>query len=112
VEVERPHSPDAVISAVPDGWPEPAPIKGRTAVMLQFIRLHEDSEEHAMEIEQEVAQGAWVIVDARWEMRGTSSGVKTRTNIAHAYRLDQMTIAEARFYWEWQDALEAVGAAE
>ena len=39
--VVRLYKPDASITNVPEGWPEPAPVNGRDAVMLQFMRLQE-----------------------------------------------------------------------
>jgi ketosteroid isomerase-like protein len=110
--VVRLYKPGASITAVPDGWPEPAPVEGREAVMLQFMRLQEDWEEHSLTIEREVAERDWVIVDFRWETRGTGSGVSLKTNVAAAYRLEGAQIAEARFFWKWEDALEAAGLPE
>lgn len=111
-EVMRFYKPDASITAVPEGWPEPAPIEGRDAVMVQFMRLQEDWEEHSLEIEREISERDWVVVDFRWTTRGTASGVSLNTNIAAAYRLEGAQIAEARFFWKWEDALEAVGLSE
>jgi ketosteroid isomerase-like protein len=107
--VLRLYRPDATISVVPEGWPEPAPVVGRDAVVVQVMRLQEDWEEHSLTIEREAAERDWVIVDFRWETRGTASGVSLNTNIAAAYRLEGAQIAEARFFWKWEDALEAVG---
>jgi ketosteroid isomerase-like protein len=108
-EVVRLYTPEASITAVPEGWPEPAPVEGREAVMAQFVRLQEDWEHHSLGIEREVAEGDWVVVDLRWETRGSASGVSLNTNIAAAYRLEEARIAEARFFWKWEDALEAAG---
>jgi len=108
-EVSRLYTPDASITAVPDGWPEPAPVVGRDASMEQFSRLQEGGDEHSLTIEREVAERDWVIADFRWHMRGTASGVSMTTNIAAAYRLEGAKIAEARFFWTWEEALETVG---
>ena len=107
--VARLYRPDANITAVPEGWPEPAPVEGREAVMRQFIRLQEDWEQHSMEIEREVAEGDWVVIDLRWHTRGAGSGIPLTTNVAGAYRLEGGKIAEARFFWKYEDAVEQVG---
>jgi ketosteroid isomerase-like protein len=108
-QLVRLYTPDARISAVPEGWPEPAPVEGREAVMAQFMRLQEDWTEHSLTIEREVVAGDWVVVDLRWETRGTASGLTLDTNIAAAYRLEGARMAEACFFWKWEDALEAAG---
>jgi ketosteroid isomerase-like protein len=110
--VARPYKPDASITAVPDGWPEPAPIEGRDAVMLQFIRLQEDWDEQSMEIERDVADLDWVVISLRWQTRGAGSGVTLTTRVAAAYRIVDRQIAEARFFWRWEDALETLGLSE
>jgi hypothetical protein len=38
--------------------------------------------------------------------------VSLNTNVAAAYRLEGAQIAEARFFWNWEDALEAAGVRE
>jgi ketosteroid isomerase-like protein len=107
--VARFYTPDASITAVPEGWPEPAPVEGRDAVMLQFIRIQEDWEEQSLTIEREAAERDWVVMDFRYLTRGTASGVTLETKIAAAYRLEDALVAEARFFWSWEDALEAAG---
>src|SRR5262245_58052006 len=110
-EVARFYRPDASISAVPEGWPKPAPVEGRDAVVAQFMRLQEDWEEHSLEVERQSAERDWVVVELSWETRGNASGVSLKTNIAAAYRLEDAQIVEARFYWKWEDALESRRAA-
>ena len=43
---------------------------------------------------------------------GTASGVSLNTNVAPAYRLEDGQMAEACFYWKWEDALQAAGLRE
>ena len=106
------YHPDASITVVPDGWPEPAPVEGRDAVLRQFARLQEDWEQHSMEIERELADRDWVVVALRWHTRGASSGISLATTITGAYRLEDARISEARFFWDWTEALRAIGSSD
>jgi uncharacterized cupin superfamily protein/ketosteroid isomerase-like protein len=104
------YSPDATISAVPEGWPEPAPFEGREAVTRQFRRLVEDWQSQSMEILREAADGDWAVLELRWSTRGAGSGVSLATAVTGAYRLEDGKIAEARFFWDWEQALADVRA--
>ena len=103
------YTPDAEITAVPDGWPEPAPVVGRDAVMRQFARLQEDWQQQSLEIERELVDRAWVLVELRWRTQGAGSGMSLDTTVSAAYRVEDGLIAEARFFWTWEEALEDLG---
>jgi ketosteroid isomerase-like protein len=104
------YDPDAAITAVPDGWPEPAPVVGRDAVIRQFERLQEDWEQQSLDIERHMVEGDWVVVALRWVTQGAGSGLSFDTTIIAAYRLEHVRIVEARFYWDLDEALAAVAA--
>ena len=110
--LEKAYKPEASITTFPEGWPEAGPFEGREAVILQFIRLQEDWKEHSLEIEREVAGRDWVVLAFRWQMQGAGSGMTLDTNVVGAYRIEGGLIAEARFFWKWKDALQAVGLSE
>jgi ketosteroid isomerase-like protein len=107
--LESYYTPDAKISRVPDGWPESGPFEDRDAVMLQFVRIQEDWQEHSMTIAREATERDWVVAELRWKTRGASSGVPLEVKITGAYRLEDKHIAEARFHWQFDDALEDAG---
>jgi ketosteroid isomerase-like protein len=103
------YTADASITVVPEGWPEPAPVDGRDAVMRQFRRLLEDWQEHSLRICREAVGDNWAVMEFLWSTRGASSGVALDMTVAGAYRVEGGRIAEARFFWTWDEALSSAG---
>ncbi len=72
----------------PEGWPEPGPFEGRTAIAGQFERLAADWAEQRFEDVRVVsAEGDWVVVEFRWLTRGAGSGLEATFRMAGAYKL-------------------------
>jgi ketosteroid isomerase-like protein len=105
------YSSDAVLYA-PEGWPDGAVFGGRDAIVRQFSRLQEDWQHQDMTPGRIEAHANWVVVELRWEASGAGSGVPTEMTVIGAYRIDAGRIAEARFFWDWDEALEAAGLSE
>ena len=111
-EVAQLYHPDAGITAVPEGWPEPAPVEGRDAVVRQFARLQEDWKQQSLEIRREAADRDWVVAELYWQTEGAGSGMSVATTVVGAYQVHDAKIVEARFFWDWEDALAAVGLSD
>jgi ketosteroid isomerase-like protein len=105
------YSPDAFVIA-PEGWPEGGRFEGRDAVMRQFARVQEEWGSQSMRVERERSGGDWVVAKLIWNAEGLASGVPLMMSIVGAYRLEAGRIAEIRFFWDFDEALEAVGLRE
>jgi ketosteroid isomerase-like protein len=105
------YAPDVILFP-PAGWPEPGPFVGREAVIGEFTRLLEDWSSQRLAWIDATATGDWVIVKFEWHVRGSGSGIETRFDMSGAYRVDDGKVAEVRFYWEHDKALEATGLSE
>ena len=102
------YTPDAVGFAM-EGWPEAGPFDGREAVIRQYERLQESWEEQTNEAVRTLAHGDWVAVEWLWNVRGAGSGIRQTMSMSAAYRISHERIAEVRFFWNWEDAIEVVG---
>lgn len=102
------YAPDAFMIA-PDGWPEGGRFEGREAVMCQYARLVEEWHHHSIRLESERSHGEWVVAELVWSTQGRARGVPVEMTVVAAYRLEDRKIAEARFFWDLDGALEAVG---
>jgi ketosteroid isomerase-like protein len=105
------YSPDAVLHA-PTGWPDGAVFSGRDTIIKQFVRLQEDWRQQSMTTPRIDGYGDWVIAELVWEAAGAGSGVPTQMSLVGAYRVEAGRIAEARFFWDRDKALEAAGLTE
>ena len=92
----------------PEGWPEGGRFDGRDAVMRQYTRLVEEWNHHSLRIDSERSDGDWVVIEVVWSTEGRASGVPVEMTVVAAYRLEDRKIAEARFFWDLDGALEAV----
>jgi ketosteroid isomerase-like protein len=105
------YAPDAITFA-PEGWPESGPFVGRDAVIGQFARLFEDWADQHVALIDSTEGGDWVVVRFEWRVRGSGSGVETRAEMSAAYRFAGGRIAEVRFHWSHERALEDAGLSE
>ena len=104
----RCYAADAVLGA-PDGWPESERQKGREAVIRQFQRLSEDWTQQDMTIRREAVRDEWAVIELEWRVRGAASGAAIDTVVSGAYRVRDGEVAEAHFFWEWEQALAVAG---
>ena len=98
---------DAFIVA-PEGWPEGGRFEGRDAVIRQYERVQEEWESQSMRIDRERVHEDWVVMELVWDAEGKASGVGVEMRIVGAYRVRDGKIAEARFFWNFDEALAAV----
>lgn len=103
---------DDAVSVAPEGWPESGRSEGREAVVRQFERLRADWRDHSMQITREATGGDHVVLEHLWTARGAVSGAPFQMAVCGVYRVAGDRIAEARFFWEWPDALAAAGLRE
>jgi ketosteroid isomerase-like protein len=97
------------VAVAPQGWPEPGPFEGRDAVIRQFTRLREDWGRHMLTHRREEIRGDWILVELHWQAEGSASGVPLEMTLFGALRLKRNQVAEARYYWSWEEALADVG---
>ena len=100
------YSADAFILA-PEGWPEGGRFDGRDAVMRQYKRVQEEWESQSMQIGRRHAHADWVVLELIWDAKGKASGVEVEMRIMGAYRVGNGKIAEARFFWDFEEAVDA-----
>jgi hypothetical protein len=65
-----------------------------------------------MEVQKERAERDWVVVELLWTVEGAGSGTPGEVTIYAACRVEGQLIAELLYFWEWDDALEAVRLSE
>jgi hypothetical protein len=53
-----------------------------------------------------------VVHEILWSVQGAGSGVSSQVTVIAAARVERERIAEILYFWEWRDALNAVGLAE
>jgi len=92
--------------------PDGAEFHGRDAIVRQFVRLQKDWRQQHMSAGRIEGRGHWVIAELLWEASGAGSGVPTQMTLVGAYRIESGSITEARFFWDWDHALEAAGLSE
>lgn len=100
------------LSVAPDDWPEGGRFEGREAVMRQYARLLEEWGTHSMRIGGELTTGDWVVLSLIWDAEGRPSEAPISMTVVGTFRLESERIAEARFFWDFDEALEAVGLGE
>ena len=102
------YTPDVLVVAPPK-WPEGGRFEGRDAVIRQLTRVQEDWANQTMEVQKERAERDWVVVELLWTVEGAGSGTPGEVTIYAACRVEGQLIAELLYFWEWDDALRAVG---
>ena len=102
------YSPDAFVIA-PENWPEGGRFEGRDAVIGQYMRILEEWGSHSMWIDRERSGGDWVVLRLIWNAEGRTSGAPIAMSIVGAYRVEVGKIVEGRFFWDFDEALNAVG---
>ncbi len=102
---------DAFVIA-PEGWPEGGRFDGRDAVIRQYERVQEEWESQSMQVGREHAHADWVVMELLWDAKGKASGLEVEMRIIGAYRIRNSNVAEARFFWDFEEAVAAVGPSE
>ena len=100
--------PDVVMFG-PEGWPEPGPDYGREAVVQQFLRLAEDWSRYSMTIQRADTADHAVVARLHWRTQGAASDIPMELEMSGVYLLRDGRIAEMRFFWDHDAALDAAG---
>src|SRR6476469_5464891 len=104
------YAEEAVMYGV-EGWPEAGPWHGRSAILDEWRRIGEDFEQQEMLVEEVVARADWVVTRTRWRVR-SRSGFPGEVASSLAARMRDGKVVEARFFWDFEDALTAAGIAK
>jgi len=99
---------DAVLLA-PEGWPERGPMRGREEIVRQFQRLADDYTDHRAEISDLTSSEDWIVGFNRWKMRGRRSGIESELEVWFASRFEDGLVADLRYYWSRDEAMQAAG---
>jgi ketosteroid isomerase-like protein len=101
-----------VVASAPEGWPESGPWQGRADVLAQMRSVRANFGDQTMLIDQIETKGDRVVTRHRVLARGVRSGLDAEFETSGAFRLHAGKIIEARFFWDYAEALKAVGLSE
>ena len=101
------YEPDAV-GVGPEGWPETV-AEGRDAVVDQFRRLAGEGVESQATLEEAIEHGGAVVVRIRWRITGATTGLSQENQLGGCFRVNGARIADVRFFWDHDKALEHAG---
>ena len=104
------YDPDVIVCPAAD-WPEKGPFVGQAAVARWFVQLQETWDAQAMEpISDFIDVADHVVVRCIW--RTTGRGPEANMAITIKYTLRRGKISGMDYFWNYADALEAVGLSE
>jgi ketosteroid isomerase-like protein len=107
------HWDPEVVVTPPKGWPEGEEPRGIEAWRRQAERLRDSWEEARVEVDEIRPVGDdQVLARIRYITRGRDTGMSFDTPMAAVFRLRGGRIVRARYFWEYDDALEAAGLSE
>jgi ketosteroid isomerase-like protein len=94
------------------GWPEPGPSVGRDAVLREVEQLQEawQAGDRLELVGDLVDAGDRVLARAVW--RGSGSGPDAAMEFTYLFTLRDGRIITIQMYWDYDEALEAVGLRE
>ena len=102
--------PDAIVRPA-KGWPEPGPYVGRDAIMTYYEQLRETWVEDTVEPKGEFRYASdHVVIRTAWHTIGQGPPSHLETTVVYAIRSGK--IREVEFFWDHDEALEAVGLSE
>ena len=104
------YAPDAIVVRGLEGWPEPAPMVGRDAVMRLFEGLREAWDEDTLEPTSLIDAGDRVIARQTWKAVGRGPGLNMEMTVVFTFRGGKIFLTE--YFWDHAEALEAVGLSE
>ena len=104
------YDPDA-IARPPANVPEPGPYIGRDAIMREFNRIREAFDGDAFEVLGDpVATADRVLVRTLW--KGAGRGPEVDVEMTLLYTVRRERVFELEYFWNYDEALEAVGLRE
>jgi ketosteroid isomerase-like protein len=104
------YDPDVIMRA-PEGWPEPGPFVGREAAMREWAHVREAWNADVVEpISDFIDAADRVVVRHTW--RGAGQGPEMNLEITNVLTVRKGRIFHQEFFWDHDEALEAVGLRE
>ena len=104
--------PEVVVTAL-EGWPEGEGLQGIEAWRRQAERLRDSWEEARVEEDEIRPVGDdQVLARIRYVTRSRDTGMSFDTPMTAVFLLRGGRIVRARYFWEYDDALEAAGLSE
>jgi ketosteroid isomerase-like protein len=104
------HNPDVAIMRFIEGWPEPAPVIGRDAVMDYYEDMRPWADDTADPISDFIGAGGAVVVRFVW--RTKTQGQEVGMEVTGVYTLRNAKVSVIEFFRDHAQALEAVGLSE
>jgi ketosteroid isomerase-like protein len=102
-----------VIVTPPKGWPEGEVPQGIEGWRRQAERLRDSWEEARAEVDEiRSVGGDQVLARIRYVTRGRDTAMSFDTPMAAVFLLRGGRIVRARYFWEYDEALEAAGLSE
>jgi len=104
------YAPDVIVRA-PEGWPEPGPFAGREAVMRQWEQMRETWDADALEpLSNFIDADERVAVRVIW--RGAGHGPEAALEMTAVFTVRKGRTVFLEFFWDHNEALEALGLRE
>jgi ketosteroid isomerase-like protein len=100
------YDPDAIVVRGLEGWPEPAPIVGREAVMRLFEGLREPWEADTLEPTSLIDAGDRVVARQTWQAVGRGPDMDMEMTVVFTLRGGKIFLME--YFWDYRAALEAL----
>ena len=95
----------------PEGWPEPGPFVGGDAVVRQFQEMRETWDASEVELLSDPIDAADRVV-ARLVWRGAGHGPESNMEFTAIYTVRKGKVVYQETFWDYAEALEAVGLSE
>jgi ketosteroid isomerase-like protein len=104
------YDPDAIVVRGLEGWPEPAPIVGKDAVMRLFEGLREAWDEDTLDSTSLIDAGDRVVARQTWHAVGRGPDVKMDMTVVFTLRGGKIFLME--YFWDHAEALKTLGVSE
>jgi ketosteroid isomerase-like protein len=104
------YAPDAIMRGL-ERWPEPGPYFGRDDIRQAFERIHEPWESDSIEVVED-ARAVGDRVVSRWRWRVEGQGPQTETEFSTLITVRGGKIHYFEYFWDHEEALQAVGLSE
>jgi ketosteroid isomerase-like protein len=109
--VRESYDPGVMIVRGLEGWPEPAPVVGREAVIGYFEQLRETWDSDTMEPTSDLIDvGARVVVRQLWRAVGRGPDFEHEFTVVYTFRKGKISLME--YFWDHAEALETLGLSE
>ena len=104
------YDPDAGFGRELEGWPEPGPVVGRDAVMRQWERVREPWDTVTVEPVSIIDAGDRVVVRQIAHVEGRGPALHQEFTTVSTFRNGRIFLID--YFWDYAEALKAVGLEE